>query len=223
MTGADPASILPAMSHRTSLALALVALAVGGCKDRTPGQPTNRPSGAPAGNAAAAPTAPTPVAPTPIGGTPMGPSGPRPTIDLPSVATVSTQAGAFAPPDLAGDPGALAGSAAPPAVIPSVAIGPVAGEGVFDAAAIGNVLAAARPAFERCYADALSVRPGVAGQLVLSIALSETGAPTATNATGVDPGVADCIAAAVHKLAFPAPNGLARVTSTLTLSVAPTP
>ncbi len=212
------------MSHRTSLAIALVALAVGGCKDRTPGQPTTSPSGA-APAAATAPAAPTPVAPTPTGGTPMGPSGPRPTIDLPSVATVSTQVGAFAPPDLAGDPAALAGSAAPPApaLIPSVAIGPVAGEGVFDAAAIGNALAAARPAFETCYADVLRLRPAVAGQLVLSITLSETGAPTITNATGVDAAVADCVSKVVHKLGFPAPDGIARVTSTLTLSTAPAP
>jgi len=212
------------MSNRTPLAVALTALAVGGlaaagCKDRTPGQPTNAP---PAGSAAR-PTAPTPVAPTPTGGTPMGPSGPRPTIDLPSVATVSTQVGAFAPPDLAAAPAAMAGSAAPPAPTAAVAIGPVAGDGVFDAAAIGNALAAARPAFERCYADALGQRPGLAGQLVLSIELGESGAPTTTNATGVDPAIAACISGVVHKLTFPAPSGVARVTSTLTLSATQAP
>lgn len=212
------------MSNRTSLAIALAALAVGGlaaagCKDRTPGQPTNAPPAGPA----ARPTAPTPVAPTPTGGTPMGPSGPRPTIDLPSVATVSTPVGRLRAAQSRCGPrghGRQRGATTPTA---AVAIGPVAGDGVFDAAAIGNALAAARPAFERCYADALGQRPGLAGQLVLSIELGESGAPTTTNATGVDPAIAACISGVVHKLTFPAPSGVARVTSTLTLSATQAP
>jgi hypothetical protein len=57
---------------------------------------------------------------------------------------------------------------------------------------------------EPCYESALATHPDLAGQITLTLALDADGKPHDVTATGVDDGVAHCIADAVARASFPA-------------------
>ncbi|MEO8702903.1 MAG: AgmX/PglI C-terminal domain-containing protein [Kofleriaceae bacterium] len=79
-------------------------------------------------------------------------------------------------------------------------------QGDLDKAIIRDKILAVMPKLRTCYEQVLAVRPGLAGTVSVTFFITPTGSVATSHATGVDPGVASCVATVIKTIVFPAPT-----------------
>jgi hypothetical protein len=90
---------------------------------------------------------------------------------------------------------------------PSVSIGQPNAVGDLDKAIIRRYIKRNIPKITYCYEKQLLVKPALAGTVSTQFFISPSGAVAVSNASGVDPEVAACIAAVIKGIEFPKPKG----------------
>jgi hypothetical protein len=99
--------------------------------------------------------------------------------------------------------GRCAGLARHVAAVPDVLPGRAQVRGSCDRDLIRRVVRAHINEVRFCYERTLQTHPSLTGRVQSTFVVAPTGHVTASSATGVDPGVAQCIAAAVQRWTFP--------------------
>lgn len=91
--------------------------------------------------------------------------------------------------------------------IPRVLIGQPQLVGEFDRQLLRDRVKAERPKVKACYEQALTVHPELAGTVQTQFFISPNGVVAASNASGVAPELATCVAAIIKAIEFPKPAG----------------
>ncbi len=86
-------------------------------------------------------------------------------------------------------------------------LGPVTAMGDLEKSEIKRVFRGELAPLTACYDAVLASNPGLSGEVMTQFFIAPSGAVAASNARGVDPAVASCVANAVKKLTFPRPKG----------------
>ena len=91
--------------------------------------------------------------------------------------------------------------------VPTVSIGQPNVQGDLDKATVRRYIKRNIQKLQYCYEKQLLVKPGLAGTVAAQFFIAPDGTVASSSAHGVDPEVADCIAAAIQGIAFPRPAG----------------
>jgi hypothetical protein len=91
--------------------------------------------------------------------------------------------------------------------MPRTMIGQPNSQGDLDKAEIRRVVKANLDKISACYTKALLENPGLSGTVAVQFFITPKGTVASASASGVDPAVADCVAAVVKALEFPKPKG----------------
>src|SRR6185436_9584703 len=98
------------------------------------------------------------------------------------------------------------GPAAAPKVAPTVSLGQPVITGDLDRAILRRYLKHHIAKLQRCYDQRRAAKPGLAGTVTASFRIERSGKVATSSATGVDPELASCIAAAIKDIEFPEPK-----------------
>ncbi len=90
---------------------------------------------------------------------------------------------------------------------PSVRIGNPTANGDLDKAIIRRYIKRNLPKISYCYEQQLLVRPTLEGTVTATFLIEPSGQVGSSNATGVDPEVAACVAGVIRAIEFPKPRG----------------
>jgi hypothetical protein len=90
---------------------------------------------------------------------------------------------------------------------PIVHIGTATQVKPYDKASIQRTIEAQRDPIRACYEHALATQPGLSGRVAASFVIGLDGKAVNVSATGMDPGVASCVAAAIEAMTFDKPDG----------------
>jgi len=93
------------------------------------------------------------------------------------------------------------------AAVPTVSIGQPNAQGDLDKAIIRRYIKRNIQKIQYCYEKQLLAKPGLQGTVQTQFFISPNGNVTASNGTGVDPEVANCVADVIHGIEFPKPKG----------------
>jgi hypothetical protein len=99
------------------------------------------------------------------------------------------------------------GSARSAATVPQVSIGQPSANGDLDKNIIRRFIKRNLPKITYCYEKQLLVKPDLEGTVTTQFFISPNGSVASSNATGVDPEVASCVAAVIKDIEFPKPKG----------------
>ncbi|MEP6865346.1 MAG: AgmX/PglI C-terminal domain-containing protein [Deltaproteobacteria bacterium] len=91
--------------------------------------------------------------------------------------------------------------------VPTVSIGQPNSQGDLDKAIIRRYIKRNIQKIQYCYEKQLLAKPGLAGTVSTQFFISPNGNVTASNGSGVDPEVANCVADVIHGIEFPKPKG----------------
>ncbi len=106
--------------------------------------------------------------------------------------------------------------------VPTVRIGQPAVTGDLDKAIIRRYLKRNIQKLTYCYEKELLATPGIQGTVTATFTIAlDTGKVTSSNATGVDPNVASCVASVIAAIEFPRPKGTADVDVSYPLTFVP--
>jgi hypothetical protein len=93
------------------------------------------------------------------------------------------------------------------AAVPTVSIGQPNAQGDLDKAIIRRYIKRNIQKITYCYEKQLLAKPGLSGTVQTQFFISPNGNVTASNGSGVDPEVANCVADVIHGIEFPKPKG----------------
>jgi hypothetical protein len=93
------------------------------------------------------------------------------------------------------------------AAVPTVSIGQPNAQGDLDKAIIRRYIKRNIQKITYCYEKQLLAKPSLAGTVSAQFFISPNGNVTASNGSGVDPEVANCVADVIHGIEFPKPKG----------------
>jgi pSer/pThr/pTyr-binding forkhead associated (FHA) protein len=91
--------------------------------------------------------------------------------------------------------------------VPTVSIGQPNAQGDLDKAIIRRYIKRNIQKITYCYEKQLLAKPGLSGTVSTQFFISPNGNVTASNGSGVDPEVANCVADVIHGIEFPKPKG----------------
>jgi FHA domain len=91
--------------------------------------------------------------------------------------------------------------------VPTVSIGQPNAQGDLDKAIIRRYIKRNIQKITYCYEKQLLAKPGLAGTVSTQFFISPNGNVTASNGSGVDSEVANCVADVIHGIEFPKPKG----------------
>jgi len=91
--------------------------------------------------------------------------------------------------------------------VPTVSIGQPNTQGDLDKAIIRRYIKRNIQKLTYCYEKQLLTKPGLAGTVSTQFFIAPNGTVTSSQASGVDPEVADCVAGVIRNIEFPKPKG----------------
>jgi hypothetical protein len=126
------------------------------------------------------------------------------TIGLGRYGTIGHGAGAATGYGVGGGHGGMRGRTA---AMPTVSLGQPISEGALDRAIIRRYIKRNLEKIAYCYERQLLAKPALAGMMSVQFLINSDGTVHSAAATGVDPGVATCVAGVIKAIEFPRVNG----------------
>ncbi len=97
------------------------------------------------------------------------------------------------------------------AQVPTVRIGDATQTGDLDRSIVRRYIRRKLPPIMHCYEKELAVKKDLAGTVDVDFTITSDGLVASSSATGMDPEVSSCIAAAIKSIEFPRPKGGGKV------------